>query len=192
MRVCLYYDPISSLPQSEDAKSCSTSRQRPEFSTAHLGRAQGQLSSILGVWLAKCIGLSACEVQYPALKNGQSGGVCLCVCLTEVAHLAGHLCNLIPQGGNFFLISAYDQILPCGTRLKCPYNFSPEETNTNSSFSRPVRDGKNEGSSGKTLGVGAPSYWVSPWPGWKMGCSKAQQHGPHVILFSIVTVMDQI
>lgn len=100
--------------------------------------------------LAKGIRLLAQEVQHPALKiaRGGRGGMCLCVCLTEVAHLAGQLCNLIPLGENFFPISACDQILPWSIRLKCPCNFYPEERHTEESFSTSARGRKNGESSG--------------------------------------------
>lgn len=83
----------------------------------------------------------------------EAGGVCLCVCLTEVAHLAGQLCNLIPLGENFFPISACDQILPWSIRLKCPCNFYLEERHTEESFSTSVRGRKNGENSEKTHGV---------------------------------------
>lgn len=103
--------------------------------------------------------------------------VLVCVCLTEVEHLPGRLCNLIPQGENFFLISACDQILPWSIRLKCPCNFHPEERQTDWLVLLNPSQGSWKwnkfrrapwcGVSGH--GAGSPSpRWKT---GWKAGCS---------------------
>jgi hypothetical protein len=53
--------------------------------------------------------LCVCEPVCPCMD------VCVCVvcvCLPQVAHLAGRLCNVISKGEIFFLITACDQFLP--------------------------------------------------------------------------------
>lgn len=109
-------------------------RRGPELSTAHRAKYRSRQAAASHLWAqgrAKGTRLLAHNVQHPALKMASKEVcACVCLCLTEVAHLAGQLCNRKPQGKNFFLISTCDQIPPWSIRLKCPCNFHPEGRKT--------------------------------------------------------------
>lgn len=86
---------------------------RVQYSTAGGKPRAGAAFHLKSTGLANGIRLLAQEVPHPALKMAREEACAgVCVCLTEVAHLAGQLRHLIPQGENFFPISACDQILP--------------------------------------------------------------------------------